>query len=173
MTGWLRHTFTPRRLVAIVVLWAAAFALLSWLDFRPQPLGLFAIVGFIVLAHAAYTSANAPWLTPLWRRPTTTARRPTRTDGRLRFIRRIAETAVDRQSGSHAEYNARRLQSLLRDIARDRLLTRADLGPTGAPDLQTALRDRSPALHTYLFADPAPQLNLAQIRDIVDRIEDL
>ncbi len=173
MTAWLRKTFTLRRVLTIVILWAAAFALLTWLDFRPQPLGLFAIVGFLVLAHAAYASADAPWLTPLWRRPTTMGRRPTRTDGRLRFIQRIVESAADRHSGSHAEYNARRLQNTLRDITRDRLLVRSDLLPTGTQDLEVALRNRSPALHTYLFADPAPQLNLAQIRDIVDRIEDL
>ncbi len=167
----LREVLTPRRVLSIVAIWVAAFALLSWLDFRPDPVGLAAVIGCVVLGHAAYVSAQPPWLMPLWRAPLRRTRTPQRADGRLRFIRRIIESATEPGPPAQTEHNRRRMQTLLRDVAVRRLSQRPDR-PAGEDPLAD-LATSAPTLHAYLTADPPPRLDHSRIRQLVDRIEDL
>lgn len=162
---------TVRRMLTIVVVWAAAFALLSWLDLQPAPVGLLALVGCAVLGYTAYASSKAPWTAPLWRKPSLHTRVPQHTDGRLRFIRRIIESAIDTGSAANAEHHARRMQSLLREVAVQRLSGRPERATNTDPI--AGLASTAPELHAYLSADPPPRLTLHHIRDVVDRIEDL
>jgi len=169
----MRDTLTPRRIAVLVVTWAVLYAVLLWLDLGPQPLGLFGIVAFAMLAHSAYASAQTPWPVPAWHHADLTARQPHRTDGRLRFIRRQLENAVEPQDSRTAEVAARRLQGLLRDVTRDQLQARPGVRIDTVAELRSGLGPRSPELTAYLFAEPAPQLKASQLHDLVQRIEEL
>ncbi|TWP37657.1 hypothetical protein [Leekyejoonella antrihumi] len=173
MTTWFRGTLTTRRILTLVATWAFLYLLFLWLGLHPQPLGLFGIVGFVMLAYSAYTSPQSPWPAPVWHRPSMSTRQPNRTDGRLRFIRRNLESAVDTQDKPNADLNARRLQELMREVTRDQLQASPGRQVNTLAELRSTLDGRATDLRAYLFADPAPHLRLRQLQDLVERIEHL
>jgi hypothetical protein len=167
--GW------PFRISAVVLFWAASWGLAAALKAGPQPFVLACRIGAIASVYWFIADFADLWSNPRYELyPEWTNRDRERSDGRLRQLRQLCESAAeDERRRPGVEESRRRLQSTILRIVQHKLATSGiRFDPQTAPAQQLAPH-LPEDLARYLLADPPARLSAQQVRILIDRIEAL
>jgi len=163
-----------KRIAILVGAWVLVWVFTAWLQMHPQPLGLFAALGALFAMGWWAHDRDSAWDTTEWAGDPIGRRMKTSQDTRISYLRRLIDDAVAHRPGSESGASAASLQSIVRDVAVDRLRRRATAdGAAQLPDDAELLAHADPTLAAYLLAQPPPPITRQTVTDIIDRIEAL
>lgn len=169
-----RTRIWTKRVVTLVFCWAATWAFTSWLQMRPQPLGLLAAFGVAAAIGWWAHDTSSGWEAVEWTGNPIGRRMKTNADSRISYLRRLLDDASVHGDGGAPNASAASLQGILRDVTVDRLRTRAAAnGAAQVPDDDELIAHADPRLAAYLLAQPPPPTTRQTVADIIDRIEAL
>lgn len=163
-----------KRVVTLVVVWAALWVFTSWLQMRPRPVDLLAVLGIVFAIGWWARDRSSGWDTVEWAGNPVGRRLKATADTRISYLRRLIDDSAVRNDDGKPTTSAISLQGVLRDVAVDRLRTRAAAsGHAHLPDDADLIAHTDPTLAAYLLAQPPPPTTRQTVTDIINRIEAL
>jgi len=163
-----------KRIVTLLVVWVAAWVFTSWLQMHPQPLQLLATIGVLFAIGWWARDRSSGWDIAEWSGNPVGRRLRATPDTRISYLRRLIDDSSTHNADGTPTASAVSLQGVLRDVAVDRLHTRAAAsGLAHLPDDAELIAHADPKLAAYLLAQPPPPTTRQTVTDIIDRIEAL
>lgn len=163
-----------RRVTIAVACWLGLWIFTSWLQLRPDPLGLLAAVGAFFAICWWAGDRRDEWDPTEWEGDPIGRRMRTSPDSRISYLRRLIDDAAVSKDNGATNASAAGLQGILRDVSLDRLRMRAaESGAAHVPGDAELLAGTDPVLAEFLAAQPAPPASRQTVTDIINRIEAL